>query len=45
MEEFFTEIFELPEFRLFLDYWYVWIPLLIMLIAINLFLIGLKCKK
>ncbi len=34
MGKFFRGIFELPEFRLFLDYWYVWIPLILVLLFI-----------
>ena len=34
MEKFFAKIFELPEFRLFLDYWYVWILLIPVLLFI-----------
>lgn len=42
MDKFFTEIFELPELKLFLDYWCTWILVVIVLIVINRALIKRK---
>mgnify|MGYP006913059451 CR=1 FL=1 len=35
MKQFFYRTLELPELRLFLEYWYVWIPVAIVLIYVN----------
>ncbi len=35
MRQFFERILELPELKIFLDYWYVWIPVAIVLIYVN----------
>ncbi len=34
--EIISRILNLPEFRLFIDFWYIWIPLVFILIAIDI---------
>ncbi len=35
VKTFFERILDLPELKLLLDYWYVWIPLLIVLLIMS----------
>ncbi len=35
MKQFFGRILELPELKLFLDYWYVWLIIALVLIIIH----------
>lgn len=35
MKQFFERILELPELKLFLDYWYVWLIIALVLIIIH----------
>lgn len=35
MQNFIEKILALPNLRLFFDYWYIWIPLIALLVFIN----------
>lgn len=35
MKEFFDRLLNLPEVKLFIDYWFIWIPLAILLLVID----------
>lgn len=38
IKELFKRITELPEFRLFVDYWYVWFLIVVLLIGLDVIL-------